>query len=304
MGDMTPRLGGRLSFGPVGFVDARGLRFHFEEWGPTPASSVVALVHGLGSSCHIWDLVGPELAKHDVRAVALDQRGHGETDQPDRGYDFSTVVSDLAGFLDALDLSRPLVLVGHSWGASVVLQFAAAHPDRAAGIALVDGGTGSPGELWSWEETETRLRPPDIDGLNWSDLRARMSRNNGAYADARAEAVGRSLFHVSADGRVTRRFRIPNHMQVVRALWEQRPAELLAKVQCPVLVLPARQSSDRSDMRSAKEAGVARAQQLHADTRVRWFEDTVHDVPLQRPEDLAKEILDFVSHVSPTRAVA
>ena len=295
----------------MGFVDANGLRFNFQEWAPKPepepkpnaVSRVAVLVHGLGSSSHIWDLVGPELAAQGVRAVALDQRGHGETDQPDSGYDFSTIVADLTGFLDAFELAEPITLVGHSWGASVVLQFAVAHPDRTAGIALVDGGTGSPGERWSWEETETRLRPPDIDGLNWSDLRARMSRVNGMYADARVEAVGRSLFHVNADGRVTRRFRIPNHMQVVRALWEQRPAELLAKLQCPVLVLPARLSADRDELVSAKESGVQRAQQLHADTRVRWFEDTVHDVPLQRPEALAKELLDFVTHVNPARVV-
>lgn len=295
----------------MGFVDANGLRFNFQEWKtkpeqeakskPNAASSVAVLVHGLGSSSHIWDLVGPELAAQGVRAVAMDQRGHGETDQPDSGYDFPTIVADLRGFMDALQLTEPITLIGHSWGASVVLHFAVAHPDRTAGIALVDGGTGSPGERWSWEETETRLRPPDIDGLNWDDLHARLSRNNGAYADPRTEAVGRSLFHVDADGRVTRRFRIPNHMQVVRALWEQRPAELLPNVRCPVLVLPARQSSDRGELVSAKEAGVQRAQELHADTRVRWFEDTVHDVPLQRPDELAKELVDFVTRVSPTR---
>jgi pimeloyl-ACP methyl ester carboxylesterase len=272
-------------------VEVRGLRLQYQQWGPADARSGVVLVHGLGSSSHIWDFVAPLLAERSLRVVALDQRGHGESDQPDTGYDFPSIVDDLAGFVDAVGLSEASVLVGHSWGASVVLHYAVAHPDRTAGLALVDGGTGSPGERWSWEETERRLRPPDLDGMPWSELHQRMLSNNGAYAHSRAEAVGRSLFHIDAEGRVTRRFRIPNHMQVVRAMWEQRPAELLARVQCPVLILPARQSAEPTEMSSAKAAGIARALDVQPCARVRWFDDTVHDVPLQRPEELADELL-------------
>src|SRR5262249_31489030 len=153
------------------------------------------------------------------RVVALDQRGHGESDQPETGYDFPTVVGDLVGFMDAMDMDEPSVLVGHSWGASVVLHFGAEHPARSAGIGLVDGGTGSMGERLTWDEAETRLRPPDMDGMAFADLLERMSQNNGVYPRARAEVMGRSLFDVDDAGRITRRFCIPNHMQVVRALW-------------------------------------------------------------------------------------
>jgi pimeloyl-ACP methyl ester carboxylesterase len=275
----------------VASVEVRGLRLEYQQWGPADVSSGVVLVHGLGSSSHIWDFVAPHLAERSLRVVALDQRGHGESDQPDTGYDFPSVVEDLTGFVEAVGLSEPSVVVGHSWGASVVLHYAVAHPNRTAGLALVDGGTGSPGERWSWEETEKRLRPPDLDGMPWSDLLQRMSSNNGAYAHSRAEAIGRSVFHIDAEGRVTRRFRIPNHMQVVRAMWEQRPADLLARVQCPILILPARQTTEPTEMNSAKAAGIARALEVQPRARVRWFDDTVHDVPLQRPEELADELL-------------
>jgi non-heme chloroperoxidase len=280
----------------VSFVHVRGLQLHFQEWGPpeSDASATVLLVHGLGSSSHIWDLVGPLLAEHSTHVLALDQRGHGESDQPDSGYDFASIVADLVGFTDAVGLTKPAVLVGHSWGASVVLHFAVAHPDRVAAVALVDGGTGSPGERWSWEEAEARLRPPDLDGHQWTDLYQRMLGNNPVYADPRVEAVGRSLFHVDADGRVHRRFTIANHMQIVRALWEQRPADLLPKVRRPILLLPARQSTDASEMASAKQTAVSRALELQPHARVRWFDDTIHDVPLQRPEELAAELLAFI----------
>jgi pimeloyl-ACP methyl ester carboxylesterase len=286
-----------------GFVTANGLRLHYQVWGSDSLGVGLVLVHGVGSSSHIWDLTGPLLADRlGARVFALDQRGHGESEQPSSGYDFPSVVDDLLGFMDALEIAEPALLVGHSWGASVVLHFGVAHPGRTAGVALVDGGTSSPGERWTWPETETKLTPPTIDGLLWSDLHQQLSRNNGAYADSRAEAVGRSLFNVDAEGRVTRRFRIPNHMQVVRALWEQRPAELIPRLMCPLLILPARQASDAQDFRSSKVLSVERAAQVAKNARVRWFEDTVHDVPLQRPDELATELHAFAEQVLPTRA--
>jgi len=286
-----------------GFVKVGALRLHYQEWGPPAASGMVVLVHGVGSSGHIWDLTGPLLAERSLRVLALDQRGHGESDQPDSGYDFTSVVADLAGFVDALGPgAQAAVMVGHSWGASVVLHYGVAHADRTAGVVLVDGGTASPGERWTWAETESRLTPPDIDGMSWADLHGRMARNNGAYVDARVEAVGRSLFHVDADGRVSRRFRIPNHMQVVRALWEQRPADLLSILKCPVLLLPARQASDAPEWLATKAANMQRALELQPAARVRWFEETVHDVPLQRPAELADELCTFAQSVLATRA--
>src|SRR6266852_2072148 len=235
-----------------GFVQIGSLRLHYQQWGEPSASGTVVLVHGVGSSCHIWDLTGPLLAERSLRVVALDQRGHGESDQPESGYDFPSVVADLAGVVEALGIGEPAVMIGHSWGASVVLHYGVAHPDRTAGVVLVDGGTASPGERWTWAETEARLTPPDIDGQLWSELHWRMTGNNAAYVDPRAETVGRSFFNVDIEGRISRRFRIANHMQVVRALWEQRPSDLLPRVNCPVLILPARQTSDAPEWRSSK----------------------------------------------------
>src|SRR5258708_38534512 len=105
-----------------GVVKVGGLRLHYQEWGEPSAAGTVVLVHGVGSSCHIWDLTGPLLAERGLRVVALDQRGDGESDQPDRGYDFPSVVADFAGFPDAVGIREAAVMDGHSGGASVVLH--------------------------------------------------------------------------------------------------------------------------------------------------------------------------------------
>ena len=273
-------------------ASANGLRLHYREWNADATGGDLLLLHGLASTSHIWDLVAPDLPR-ELRILALDQRGHGESEQPDSGYDFPTIVDDLVGFLAAVGAGRPPVLVGHSWGASVVLAYAAAHSGQVAGVVLVDGGLSSPGERWSWDQTVERLTPPAIDGMRWTDLRDRMRSRAIPGDDPRIEAVMRSLFHVDEDGRIRRRFRVPNHMQVVRALWEHRPLEDLRLVTCPVLALPARQESDDPSWSAAKTQAAERAQQTHADLRVHWFEDTIHDVPLQRPVELAAEIRAF-----------
>ncbi|SVC87170.1 uncharacterized protein METZ01_LOCUS340024, partial [marine metagenome] len=70
---------------------------------------------------------------------AIDQRGHGLSSKPNQGYDFDTVTNDLHLFLETNHIESPL-LVGHSWGGSVALNFAANHPEMIGGLCLVDGG--------------------------------------------------------------------------------------------------------------------------------------------------------------------
>jgi pimeloyl-ACP methyl ester carboxylesterase len=291
-------------------VTTRGLRLHFREWGCDAESAPnghvrqpIVLVHGLSSTAHIWDLVAPELAA-EWRVVALDQRGHGESSQPDTGYDYASVVADLAAFLDAIGIQAPAILVGHSWGASVVLRFAVDHADRTAGVVLLDGGTGSPGETMTWDETLARLTPPEIDGRLWSDLRRHITAGGRITGDPRLAAIGESLFHIQPDGTVRRRLSIPNHLKILRALWEERPADLMPCVRCPLLIMPARQASDDPDRRASQVERVERLLAVQPLARVRWFEDTIHDVPLQRPSELAAELASFARIVFVDRVSA
>jgi pimeloyl-ACP methyl ester carboxylesterase len=140
-------------------VPGDGLTLHARDWGGSGPPLV--LLHGLASNARIWDGVASRLAGAGLRVVALDQRGHGSSDQPSSGYDFATVVRDLEAALAALELEQP-VLVGHSWGANVALQFAAGRPGAVAGLALVDGALVG---VAAWagatrEEARRRLAPP------------------------------------------------------------------------------------------------------------------------------------------------
>lgn len=94
------------------------------------------MIHGIGSTGASWEAVIPALS-NVVTPIALDLRGHGDSDRPERGYLYNDYIGDLDGVLEALGIEHPL-LMGHSLGGIVALWWAARHPDRAAGIVIAD----------------------------------------------------------------------------------------------------------------------------------------------------------------------
>ena len=95
------------------------------------------LVHGLGATRALWKHVAPALAQ-EYEVVSFDLRGTGESDRPAGPYSLDDFVSDLRGVIEELELERP-ALVGHSFGGSIVLGYAAEHPGEVAGIVSIGG---------------------------------------------------------------------------------------------------------------------------------------------------------------------
>ena len=122
-------------------VSANGIDFHVQTMGDGPP---LVLLHGLllGSMASWYFSAAPELAKHH-RVILYDLRGHGRTARCPGGFDLATQCDDLAALLAALsidpgEISSPLSLCGHSFGALIALRFALAHPERVTRLALVE----------------------------------------------------------------------------------------------------------------------------------------------------------------------
>jgi non-heme chloroperoxidase len=136
-----------------------GVRLPYVEQGD-PAGVPVLMLHGYTDSWRSFELLLPHLPPR-VRAIAVTQRGHGDADRPATGYQPEDFVSDVAAFMDALELPAA-VLVGHSGGSYTAQRFAIEHPDRTLGIALVGAFRALHGkpelhELW---QAVAELRDP------------------------------------------------------------------------------------------------------------------------------------------------
>jgi len=109
--------------------------------GPPPdhADAVVLAIHGITANMMAWASVARELARYRVTMLAPDLRGRGESAALRGPYGFAAHVADLLAVLDHAGVQRA-VLAGHSMGAYVAARLAAEHPERAAGLVLVDGG--------------------------------------------------------------------------------------------------------------------------------------------------------------------
>jgi len=274
-------------------VPGDGLRLHARDW--SGSGQAVVLLHGLASNARIWDGVASRLAGAGLRVVALDQRGHGASEQPGSGYDFATLGRDLSAALAALGIERP-VLAGHSWGANVALQFAADRPGALAGLALVDGALLGVAE-WAaptLDEARRRLAPPRF-AVPLTDWLARAGRFDagGSGGQPWVRDYLRAGVDVDDQGVARSRFQFDNHMQVVDALYGQRPPDLYPLVDCPVLLCPA---ADATHAKAKRDAAV-RATGLLPSATLTWFEDTMHDIPLQRPAELAAELARFADSV-------
>jgi pimeloyl-ACP methyl ester carboxylesterase len=275
-------------------VPGDGVRLHARDWGGN--GQAVLLLHGLASNARIWDGVAPRLVGVGLRVIALDLRGHGASDQPGWGYDFTSVGHDLSAALGGLGLERP-VLVGHSWGANVALQFAADRPGAVAGLALVDGALSGVAE-WAGatrEEARRRLAPPRF-AVPLADWLARAGRFDagGSAGQPWVRDFLRAGVEVDDRGVARARFHFDNHMQVVDALYDQRPEALYPLVDCPVLLCVA----GDDELAGVKRGAVGRALELFPSANVTWFEDTMHDIPLQRPAELAAELASFAKEVA------
>lgn len=98
-----------------------------------PAAPVVVLLHGGGANQHWWDEIAPSLAR-DYRVVALDFRGHGDSDHPE-ALAVGAFHRDLEALLAHLG-REDVAIVGHSLGGHVALDHAARHPEIWAVVAI------------------------------------------------------------------------------------------------------------------------------------------------------------------------
>ena len=99
----------------------------------------LVMVHGVGSSSMTWDPVAVRLAAAGVAVVTVDLPGHGRSAKGRGDYSLGALACVLRDLLDHLGIAT-CILVGHSLGGGIAMQFSYQFPDRVSGLVLVASG--------------------------------------------------------------------------------------------------------------------------------------------------------------------
>jgi len=255
----------------------------------------VLCVHGVTANCRCWDVVAAGLAPaHTV--MAMDLRGRGLSDKPAGGYSLQQHVRDIACLLDDLGLEK-VVLMGHSRGAYISINFAAQHSARVDKIILMDGG----GQLETaqWDKINLAIKPsldrlgkvvPSfeayVESLKQTPVLQPWSQAIEDYFRYESETV---------EGGVRSRIHPEHIFEEIQNDHQLTPSESYPRLKCPVLILRATDGILTPDDLVLPEAAVERMLSEIPDVRRVDLQGTNHYSILFQPNAQRDQaILDFL----------
>ena len=103
---------------------------------PEGVEQTIVLIHGFAGCAETWEHQINHFSQ-SYRVVAPDLRGHGQSDAPFTRYTMGELVADLYRISQYLELPEQFILVGHSFGGSVAVEYASAHPEQIAHLVLI-----------------------------------------------------------------------------------------------------------------------------------------------------------------------
>jgi pimeloyl-ACP methyl ester carboxylesterase len=251
-------------------LDRDGVKIHYDVAGDGPA---LILTHGYSSTGEMWaGQVGPLADRFKI--ITWDMRGHGRSDYPSdpAAYSPELSVGDMVAILDAVGVERAIV-AGHSLGGFLSLSFNLAHPERVAGLVLIDTGPG-------YRNAEARA------GWNrMAEQYAKGFETRGLAALGTSDEVNADV-HRDASGLI----------RTARAVLAQRDAaviESLPGIAVPTLVIVGDQDTPFLDGSRYMAAKIPGAQ-------IVVIADAGHAPNIARPAAFEQAITEFLAGVPAT----
>ncbi|WP_165423517.1 alpha/beta fold hydrolase [Ktedonosporobacter rubrisoli] len=304
------------------FVDVNDIRLHYLEWDPAkicqdPATAnadnsfeqdsddlPIVLLHGLNATADTWRLLAEQICSQR-QLIAFDLRGHGQSDQPEDGYDLVTIAEDIISAMATLGLGQ-VALVGHGLGARIALVLTARHPALISHLVLVDCPLVEP-KHWPGMTRERFIRDketPDIYASEQHYLQT-MQDEMASFWSPDVEAILKTYIRELPNGHVEEGLRTSYQRQMRESLWEDRALSYYSKLTCPVLLVPAADQphpdeelperlENADEFAAAKGYMAAQVARTIPRCTVLWMPDTTHEIQLQRPQLLAQAIANFV----------
>ncbi|HUY27820.1 MAG TPA: alpha/beta hydrolase [Candidatus Binataceae bacterium] len=262
-------------------------RLHYLEWNPAGQTTVI-LLHGNSANAWWWEPVA-SLMPPGLRILALDQRGHGDSEwvRPP-AYSPLDYARDIAAFTAhvARQGDKPFV-VGHSMGGISTLAFARDHGELARGVAAVDVAIKSSKGRDRYIRRLKALPTVTYPDLETAQSRFRLMPDEGGIAPEILRAIAHRSLARTDDGRWTLKFDRESFfgsdgIDVI---------ETIKAIAIPTLLIRA----ERSRIMTADAAAAAR----DSNPRVRLVEIAAahHHVILEDPAAVASTITEFIAQL-------
>lgn len=265
-------------------VALNGLRFHYREWGDADARPLV-LLHGFTGHARSWDTFAAAMCDR-FRVLALDRRGHGESDWA-FDYRAERMVEDVDAFQRELGL-KGFALLGLSMGGRNAYMYAALHPEEVERLVIVDIG---PEVLAAGSaRIQQGVEAPDVFDDPEEAVRAARIANPRPPEDEHRRRVLNNLTQRD-DGRWTWRYDKALRMPGGRpprpdpeTVWP-----LLARITCPTLLV----CGAESDILSPETA--TRMVRAIPNCRLVEVAGAGHSVPLDNPDGFLAAVRPFLT---------
>ena len=275
-----------LRVGRDRFVEVNGLSVHYREAGD-PGSPTLVFLHGIMGHSREWDTLVVSLA-NDFRVVAIDQRGHGETDWA-KDYTAATMAEDLAELIQTI--GPPVHVAAHSMGAMAACICAANRPDLIRRLVMIDIGPDSLTTDWALQELPVMLA--GMDEARYPDVQTAVDEWLAADPLSREPLQRNYVQHNlvrRADGSLTWRFDAAGLVQfATEGVREDELWSAIDRIVAPTLLIRGEQSPLLS--RSTAQEMIRRL----SDGRLIEVPDAAHDVGVEQPEAVAGATLEFLT---------
>ncbi|HEX2495646.1 MAG TPA: alpha/beta hydrolase [Gaiellaceae bacterium] len=279
---------------------------HVREWG-SPDGRPLVFWHALGSGTSGAYLteVAPMLTAAGLWLLAPDAPGFGESPAlPPEEYETGSVVEMVGGLLDERGIDRA-ILIGHSWGGTIMTAFAATHPERVDGLVLVDSGQmdyqGAPGfpHGKSYEDLVEDARAPERTIRTTAEEFERDAQEEvrrsitpelmEAFRAGLREEDGQLVSIVTPETRASAMYGLMG-----TRVTESWPA--IAEAGIPILLLLATEPQEtREQNQRAAEAFAGR----FPDAEIHFLENAGHDLFADAGPELARVVAAWVGRLGP-----
>jgi N-formylmaleamate deformylase len=262
------------------FIKANGINVCIHRSGDHDLPPLL-LLHGVTDSGRCWGTL-PRLLSKQFDVIALDARGHGQSDAPANGYRYRDLAADVAGVIEAMEFESA-TLLGHSLGAHTAAVVGADYPALVTAMILED-------PPWRDEDPGVDLERRSAEiGRNIEERKTQSLQQLIESGRVQCPSWPDEEFQPWAQAKLQVN---PNVAEIFKGL-DEPWTETASRIKCPTLLVTG--DAERGALVSPQKAAKA-CELMEKGTTVR-LEGAGHCIRRDQPESYLRELLGFIGRV-------